>query len=108
MFHYITWQEMQQRLEQVVRVAGMPANKNLFVRRYPGGVGGRIISGSSSQAGGPIPSELAYIPTKGAVEALTLSLSAAVPAKGMTVNAVDPRITDNGWISQKQKAFGAR
>lgn len=30
MFHYITWQEMQQRLEQVVRVDGMPAKKILM------------------------------------------------------------------------------
>lgn len=29
-FHYITWQEMQQRLEQVVRVDGVPAKKILM------------------------------------------------------------------------------
>ena len=74
------------------------------VRRYSGGTGGRIISFSSGQAVGPMPGELAYIATKGAIEALTLSLSAAVAAKGITVNAIDPGITDTGWITPEQKA----
>ena len=51
-----------------------------------------------------MPGELAYIATKGAIEALTLSLSAAVAAKGITVNAIDPGITDTGWITPEQKA----
>ncbi len=66
-----------------------------FVRRYTGGPGGRIISFSSGQGVGPMPDELAYIATKGAIEALTLSLSAAVAVKGITVNAIDPGITDS-------------
>lgn len=79
-----------------------------FVRRYPGGAGGRIVSFSSGQALGPMPGELAYITTKGAVEALTLSLSAAVAVKGITVNAIDPGITNTGWIPPEQKAAWAR
>ena len=79
-----------------------------FVRRYPGGTGGRIISFSSGQAVGPMPSELAYIATKGAIEALTLSLSAAVAAKGITVNAIDPGATDTGWMTPEQKSAWAR
>lgn len=75
-----------------------------FARRYPGGTGGRIVSFSSGQALGPMPGELAYIATKGAIEALTLSLSAAVAAKGITVNAIDPGITDTGWIPPEQKS----
>lgn len=78
-----------------------------FVRRYSGGAGGRIINFVSGQALGPMPGELAYAATKGAVEALTLSLGAAVAAKGITVNAIDPGITDTGWISQEQKAAWA-
>jgi len=79
-----------------------------FVRRYPGGPGGRIISFSSGQGVGPMPSELAYAATKGAVEALTLSLSAAVAAKGITVNAIDPGVTDTGWIPPELKAVWAQ
>jgi 3-oxoacyl-[acyl-carrier protein] reductase len=79
-----------------------------FVRRFkknipPGGVGGRIINMSSGQGRGPMPGELAYVATKGAVEAFTLSLSAEVGRLGITVNAVDPGITDTGWISQDLK-----
>jgi 3-oxoacyl-[acyl-carrier protein] reductase len=73
-----------------------------FVRRYrenfPGGKDGRIINLSSGQSVGPMPGELAYAATKGAVEAFTLSLSAEVASLGITVNAVDPGITDTGWI----------
>lgn len=78
-----------------------------FVRRYPGGPGGRIISFSSGQALGPMPDELAYIATKGAIEAFTLSLSAAVAAKGITVNAIDPGVTDTGWIPSEMKSAWA-
>ena len=46
-----------------------------------------------------MPGELAYAATKGAVEAFTISLSAKVGSWGITVNAVDPGITDTGWIS---------
>jgi 3-oxoacyl-[acyl-carrier protein] reductase len=75
-----------------------------FVRRFkknmPEGAasGGRIINMSSGQALGPMPGELAYVATKGAVEAFTISLSAEVGRLGITVNAVDPGITDTGWI----------
>ncbi|RLT35576.1 MAG: SDR family oxidoreductase [Chloroflexi bacterium] len=79
-----------------------------FVRRYPGGTGGRIVSFSSGQALGPMPGELAYIATKGAVEALTLSLSVAVAAKGITVNAIDPGATDTGWMTAEEQTAWAR
>jgi 3-oxoacyl-[acyl-carrier protein] reductase len=47
-----------------------------FVRRWPGGPGGRIINMTSGQGVTPMPGELAYATTKGAVEALTTSLAA--------------------------------
>src|SRR5579883_3472266 len=56
--------------------------------------GGRIISLTSGQSRGPMPSELAYIATKGAIEAFTVSLSPAVAPLGITVNAVNPGPTD--------------
>lgn len=79
-----------------------------YVRGYPGGAGGRIISFSSGQGMGPMPDELAYIATKGAIEALTLSLSAAVASKGITVNAIDPGATDTGWMTPEQRTVWAQ
>ena len=70
-----------------------------FVRRYGGGSGGRIINLTSGQSLAPMPEELAYATTKGAVEAFTRSLAAAVAAQGITVNAVNPGPTDTGWMT---------
>jgi 3-oxoacyl-[acyl-carrier protein] reductase len=75
-----------------------------FVARWPGGMGGRIINMSSGQGVGPMPGELAYIATKGAIEALTVSLAAGIASRGITVNAVDPGVTDTGWIGDERKA----
>jgi len=72
-----------------------------FVRRWPGGLGGRIINLTSGQSVTPMPNELAYITTKGAIEAFTTSLAAGVAPRGITVNAVDPGITDTGWLSEE-------
>jgi len=70
-----------------------------FARRHNGRVGGRIINLTSGQSVGPMPEEIPYITTKGAIEALTISLSETLFPKGITVNAVDPGATDTGWIN---------
>src|SRR5688500_15291157 len=70
-----------------------------FARRFAAGDGGRIINITSGQGLGPMPDELAYGATKGAIEAFTRSLAPAVAVKGITVNAVNPGPTDSGWIS---------
>jgi 3-oxoacyl-[acyl-carrier protein] reductase len=69
-----------------------------FARRHDGRPGGRIINMTSGQSVGPMPGEIPYITTKGAIEALTTSLSSQLMGKGITVNAVDPGATDTGWI----------
>lgn len=74
-----------------------------FARRYPGGPGGRIINLTSGQSLGPMPGELAYAATKGAIEAFTVSLSAALASRGIMVNAVDPGATDTGWMTDALK-----
>jgi 3-oxoacyl-[acyl-carrier protein] reductase len=74
-----------------------------FARRYPGGPGGRIVNLTSGQSLGPMPEELAYAATKGAIEAFTLTLAAEVGHKGITVNAVDPGPTDTGWMTEELK-----
>jgi len=72
-----------------------------FARRHNGRAGGRIINLTSGQSVGPMPEEIPYITTKGAIEALTTSLSETLIQKGITVNAVDPGVTDTGWINHE-------
>lgn len=74
-----------------------------FARRFTGTSGGRIINMTSGQSRGPMTSELAYGATKGAIEAFTVSLAAAVADRGITVNAVNPGPTDTGWMSAELK-----
>jgi 3-oxoacyl-[acyl-carrier protein] reductase len=71
----------------------------------PGGSpGGRIVNLSSGQGRGPMPEELAYVASKGAIEALTVTLAAELGPFRITVNAVDPGPTDTGWMSDDLKA----
>jgi len=74
-----------------------------FARRYSGGPGGRIINLTSGQSLGPMPEELAYAATKGAIEAFTVTLAAEVGHSGITVNAVNPGPTDTGWMTEELK-----
>ncbi len=75
-----------------------------FARRFAGTEGGRIISMTSGQGVTPMPEELAYIATKGAIEAFTVSLATDLSARGITVNAVDPGATDTGWMTDELRA----
>ncbi|HEY0752541.1 MAG TPA: SDR family oxidoreductase [Ktedonobacteraceae bacterium] len=69
-----------------------------FARRYSGAPGGRIINLVAGE-GHPMPGELAYAATKGAIAAFTISLAVELAARNILVNAVDPGPTDTGWIS---------
>jgi 3-oxoacyl-[acyl-carrier protein] reductase len=75
-----------------------------FARRFDKGTGGRIVNMTSGQSVSPMPNELSYATSKGAIEALTMSLAAGVAARGITVNAVDPGGTDTGWMTDELKA----
>jgi 3-oxoacyl-[acyl-carrier protein] reductase len=59
--------------------------------------GGRVILLTSGQHLHPMPGELAYIASKGAIHQLTMSLSAHLITRGITVNTVNPGATDTGY-----------
>jgi 3-oxoacyl-[acyl-carrier protein] reductase len=70
-----------------------------FNRRHDGRPGGRVINMSSGQGRTPMPAELPYVASKGAVEAFTRSASVTLARKDITINAIDPGATDTGWMS---------
>ena len=76
-----------------------------FARRFITGTGGRIINLTSGQGRGPMPGKLAYVASKGAIEAFTVTLAAEVASLGITVNAVDPGPTDTGWMTDEVRDY---
>jgi 3-oxoacyl-[acyl-carrier protein] reductase len=74
-----------------------------FARSFMLPAGGRIINLTSGQGRGAMQGKLAYVATKGAIEAFTVTLAVEVAPQGITVNAVDPGPTDTGWMSEDVK-----
>jgi 3-oxoacyl-[acyl-carrier protein] reductase len=70
-----------------------------FAARHDGRSGGRVVLLTSGQDRSPMPGELAYAASKGALSSLVPSLSAQLAHRGITVNAVDPGATDTGWAT---------
>ncbi len=66
---------------------------------------GRIINLTSGQDLGPMPGELAYAATKGAISAFTKSLSQELAPLGITVNAVNPGPTDSTWMNDEIREY---
>lgn len=64
-------------------------------------VGARVVLLTSGQHLRPMPREIPYAISKGAVHQMTLTLSEALAPHGMTVNAVNPGPVDTGWASDE-------
>ncbi len=60
---------------------------------------GRIVLLTSGQHLGPMPGELPYVLSKGAIHQVTRTLAEEVGERGITVNAVNPGPVDTGWPS---------
>lgn len=70
-----------------------------FTDQHDGRPGGRVILLTSGQHLNPMAGELAYVTSKGALHQLTLSLSAHLISRGITVNTVNPGATDTGYAT---------
>jgi 3-oxoacyl-[acyl-carrier protein] reductase len=68
--------------------------------------GGRVVLMTSGQHRGPMPEEVAYAVSKGALQQATWTLSDELADRGITVNAVNPGPTDTGWGLADQDPSG--
>ena len=64
--------------------------------------GGRVVLFTSGQGDGPMPDELPYAASKGALAQVTASLARPLAGRGITVNTVNPGPTDTGWATPAQ------
>jgi 3-oxoacyl-[acyl-carrier protein] reductase len=88
-----------------VNVRGTLLLTQAFAAQHHQKFGGRVILLTSGQQLNPMPGELAYVASKGALQQLTLSLSAHLMPRGITVNTVNPGATDTGWANEEISEF---
>ena len=93
---YLTAAQIDRHLS--VNVCGTLLLVKAWAGRHDDGrTGGRVILFSSGQHRGPMPEELAYVASKGALHQLTASLAAHLAPRSITANTIDPGPTDTGW-----------
>ncbi|UOE95013.1 SDR family oxidoreductase [Alkalihalobacillus sp. LMS39] len=100
-YSFITAEELDKHY--VVNIRATTMLSSLFARGFTKKSGGRIVNLTSGQFQRPMPGELAYATTKGAIDALTMTLAAEVAPLGITVNAINPGPTDTGWMTEEIK-----
>jgi 3-oxoacyl-[acyl-carrier protein] reductase len=82
-----------------INVRGALLLVQAFAAQHRRPTGGRVVLLTSGQHLHPMPGELAYIASKGALHQLTISLSAHLILRGITVNTVNPGATDTGYAN---------
>jgi 3-oxoacyl-[acyl-carrier protein] reductase len=68
-----------------------------FTAQHDGRPGGRVVFMTSGQDLGPMPGEVAYAASKGALASITKTLADQLAARPITVNAVNPGPVDTGY-----------
>lgn len=74
-----------------------------LARLRPPGPGGRLVLFTSGQHLGPMPDEIAYAVSKGAIHQMAASLSDSLAGRGITVNCVNPGPIDTGYATGKER-----
>lgn len=74
-----------------------------FAAQHDGRPGGRVVMMTSGQHRGPMPEELPYIASKGAIHQVTASLAAHLAPRSITLNTVNPGPTDTGWADEERR-----
>ena len=78
-----------------------------MARHHRNGKPGRVVLFTSGQHLGPMPDELPYAVTKGALQQITASLAYAL-APDVTVNCINPGPVDTGYADEESRAWVAR
>jgi 3-oxoacyl-[acyl-carrier protein] reductase len=92
----LTAAEIDAFLHENVRAALLLVRE--FAARYEDSrTGGRVVLMTSGQHLGPMPEEVAYAVSKGALQQATWTLADELADRGITVNTVNPGPTDTGW-----------
>ncbi len=68
---------------------------------------GRVVFLTSGHNLGPMPGEVAYAASKGAIVGVIMTLSEELAPRGITVNAVNPGPVDTGYVDEKLRPTGA-
>ena len=68
-----------------------------FAAQHDGRPGGRIVFMTSGQELGPMPGEVAYAASKGALASITWTLADQLADRGITLNTVNPGPVDTGY-----------
>lgn len=71
--------------------------------QHDGRPGERVVLFTSGQHLGPMPGELDYALSKGAVHQMTLPFASALIRRGITLNTVNPGPVDTGYLTGEDR-----
>ena len=102
----VTADEIDAFLHENVRAALLLV-REFAARHDEARPGARVVLMTSGQHLAPMPGEIAYAVSKGALQQATLTLADDLADRGITVNAVNPGPTDTGWGLAERDPEGA-